>query len=188
MDVRFTRVPRKRSFAGVIFLQLIALLCTLVVSNAELVEQELIISTGQVSPDGGPERLAILTNGKFGGPVIRVKSGDVLKMDIQNQIQEGYDGFNSTSIHYHGFRMQGIPYFDGVGFVSQCPIYPGNDMTAEFTVEEIPGTYMWHAHTSTLIADGLSGGLIVLPETNEGNPEDDHVIVLTEFFNETALY
>lgn len=186
MDVRFTKVPTKRSFAGAIFLQLIALLCTGGVSNAELVEQELIISTGQVSPDGGPERLAILTNGKFGGPVIRVKLGDVLKMDIQNQIQEGYEGFNSTSIHYHGFRMQGIPYFDGVGFVSQCPIYPGNDMTAEFTVQEIPGTYMWHAHTSTLIADGLSGGLIVLPEINEGDPEDDHVIVLTEFFNETA--
>ena len=186
MGVRFTKVTgKKRSFVS-IFLQVVILLCTGQVSIGENIEQKLVISTGQVSPDGGPERLAVLTNGKFGGPVIRVKAGDILKVDIQNRIGEGYDGFNSTSIHYHGFRMQGIPYFDGVGFVSQCPIQSGNDMTAEFTVNEIPGTYMWHAHTSTLIADGLSGGLIVLPETNEENIEDDHVIVLSEFFNETA--
>jgi len=166
--------------------QVITIFCQLWVVHGERVEQELIVSTGQVSPDGGPERMAILTNGQFGGPVIRIKSGDQLKVDIRNQIEEGYDGFNSTSIHYHGFRMQGIPYFDGVGFVSQCPSYPGNDMTVEFTVDEIPGTYMWHAHTSTLIADGLAGGLIVLPQATDENPEDDHVIVLSEFFNDTA--
>ena len=172
--------------AFVVFL--LVLLCKGQVSNGKKVEQELVISSGLVSPDGGPERLAILTNGEFGGPVITVNAGDVLKVDIRNQMEKGYDGFNATSIHYHGFSMRGVPYFDGVGFVSQCPLYPGNDMTAEFVVKEIPGTYMWHGHTHTLIADGLSGGLIVLPETsNTGDrAEDDHVIVLSDFFNDSA--
>lgn len=56
-----------------------------------------------------------------------------------------------------------------VQYVSQCPIAPGSSFTYKFQVNEMPGTYFWHDHSSVNRADGLQGPLIVKPKA--GTPE-----------------
>ncbi|CAB0032828.1 unnamed protein product [Trichogramma brassicae] len=51
----------------------------------------------------------------------------------------------STTIHWHGFKQRGTPYMDGVPFVSQCPILPGQTFQYIFNATEA-GTYFWHSH------------------------------------------
>lgn len=51
----------------------------------------------------------------------------------------------STTIHWHGISQKGTPYMDGVPFVTQCPILPGNRFKYNFTAKT-SGSYLWHAH------------------------------------------
>jgi L-ascorbate oxidase len=59
-------------------------------------------------------------------------------------------------------------HYDGASFINQCPVQSGQRFTYKFIVDEIPGTYLWHAHTGTAAVDGLNGPLIVRPP--RGNP------------------
>ena len=42
------------------------------------------------------------------------------------------------SIHWHGFSMNGAEWYDGVGYLAQCPIQAGTNFTYRFQV--------WHGH------------------------------------------
>ena len=41
------------------------------------------------------------------------------------------------SIHWHGFSMNGAPWYDGVGYLAQCPIKAGTNFTYRFQVSEL---------------------------------------------------
>jgi hypothetical protein len=45
--------------------------------------------------------------------------------------------------------------YDGVSYVTQCPIAPGTNFTYTIPVNDPPGTYFWHEHSSLMRADGL---------------------------------
>jgi FtsP/CotA-like multicopper oxidase with cupredoxin domain len=45
--------------------------------------------------------------------------------------------------------------YDGVSYVTQCPISPGTNFTYTIPIDDPPGTYFWHEHSSLLRADGL---------------------------------
>jgi len=143
---------------------------------------DLTVTNGLVSPDSGPERMGVLINGKLGGPEINVKPGDTLKVNITNQLTDYNDGFQELTIHWHGFDMRDVPFLDGTGHMSQCPIEKENSMMVEFVVNEEPGTYMYHSHTNVLVADGLAGPLIV----QEEEPEPDAIVVLSEWFSKPS--
>ena len=136
----------------------------------------------------------MLINGKLGGPLIQVEPDDVLKVNVTNELSYEYTGdFGEITVHWHGFSMKGIPYLDGTGYMSQCPILKNSSMVYEFRVKELPGTYMYHEHTSVLVADGLAGGLYVTGgddaaiNAEYGVEEKNNVfIVLSEWFNETG--
>lgn len=55
------------------------------------------------------------------------------------------------SVHWHGFSMNGVPWYDGVGYLAQCPIKPGANFTYRFQVSEltapIPVAYLLLAST-----------------------------------------
>lgn len=53
-----------------------------------------------------------------------------------------------TTVHWHGQHQRWTPYMDGVGFVTQCPILPGNTFTYRFWATQ-KGTHLWHSHTGT---------------------------------------
>ena len=44
---------------------------------------------------------------------------------------------DSTSIHWHGLHQKGTPWMDGVAYISQCPIGPGQVFTYKFKVTKI---------------------------------------------------
>jgi len=94
-------------------------------------------------------------NGQIPGPEIRVKQGDKIKIVLKNELPE------STSIHFHGID---IPFSqDGVPFISQPPVHPGETYVYEFTIVDDPGTFMYHSHHNAeqQVDKGLFGTFIV---------------------------
>ena len=63
--------------------------------------------------------------------------------------------------HWHGLFQATTTASDGVAFVSQCPIIPGNSFVYNFTVPGQSGTYWYHSHYATQYCDGLRGALVI---------------------------
>jgi len=112
-------------------------------------------------------------NGSCPGPTIQVTQGDRVRILIENSLPE------STSMHWHGLE---VPIEqDGVPFISQKPIAPGETYTYEFTVHQ-EGTFFYHAHSAMQEMIGLLGLFIAHPQ-NSYSPHADHdyAIVLQEW-------
>ncbi len=93
-------------------------------------------------------------NGSVPGPEIRVKRGDKVRVLFENRTE-----LNHT-IHWHGmyvpWRMDGVPY------VTQMPVMPGETFVYEFEAQPY-GTHFYHCHWGTLLhmQAGMYGSLIV---------------------------
>jgi manganese oxidase len=112
-------------------------------------------------------------NGSSPGPTIQVTQGDRVRIHVENSLPE------STSMHWHGLE---VPIEqDGVPFISQKPIAPGETYTYEFTVHQ-EGTFFYHAHSAMQEMIGLIGMFIAHPPTPY-SPHVDHDfgIVLQEW-------
>jgi FtsP/CotA-like multicopper oxidase with cupredoxin domain len=78
-------------------------------------------------------------NGTSPGPTIQVQQGDRIRVLFENKLPE------STSLHWHGLE---VPIEqDGVPWISQKPVAPGETYTYEFTVHQ-EGTFFYHAHSA----------------------------------------
>jgi FtsP/CotA-like multicopper oxidase with cupredoxin domain len=70
------------------------------------------------------------------GPQIVICEGDTLKVNFLNNITGNLtnaDGSsNTTTLHFHGIREKLRPWSDGVPFVSQFPLLPGERFTSGF--------------------------------------------------------
>ncbi|XP_014271556.1 uncharacterized protein [Halyomorpha halys] len=107
-------------------------------------------------PGNGWPRSIIAANRQMPAPEIEVCQNDTLVVDVVNIMHE-----STTTIHWHGLRqMNGAQYFDGVPYITQCPIPPGNKFRYVFKVPEC-GTFWYHSHTGMQRLDGLLGALIV---------------------------
>ncbi|WP_157081249.1 multicopper oxidase domain-containing protein, partial [Novosphingobium naphthalenivorans] len=81
---------------------------------------------------------AVTVNGTLPGPLLRLKEGQNLVVDLVNDSSEG------TSIHWHGML---VPFLmDGVPGVTMAAVKPGETFRYEFPIRQA-GTYWWHAHT-----------------------------------------
>lgn len=69
----------------------------------------------------GVERGILTANRMIPGPSIQVCEGDRVVVDVENHM-EGME----VTIHWHGIWQRGSQYYDGVPFVTQCPIQQGN--------------------------------------------------------------
>jgi FtsP/CotA-like multicopper oxidase with cupredoxin domain len=93
-------------------------------------------------------------NDQIPGPEIRVNRGDKIRVVFKNET-----GINHT-IHWHGlfvpWRMDGVPY------VTQMPVMPGEEFIYEFVAEPY-GTHFYHCHWGTLLhmQSGMYGSFIV---------------------------
>lgn len=108
------------------------------------------------SPDG-LNRSLLLVNGQFPGPTIEAKLGEYISVTVKNEIDHPKEG---TAIHWHGLPQHETPQYDGVPFLHQCPIAPGQSFEYTFKAE-VAGTTMYHAHYSAQYMDGLYGALII---------------------------
>jgi manganese oxidase len=93
-------------------------------------------------------------NGTVPGPTIHVNVGDKLHVVVHNQLPE------STVIHFHGLEVPNA--MDGVPFITQDPIKPGESFTYSFTAKG-PAVGMYHSHfdAAKQVANGLAGALLV---------------------------
>ena len=156
---------------------------------------DLRVSVDMVSPDGGDPRMGVLINGQFGGPLLRVRQQETIQVTVHNIVDPKLDNSASgISVHWHGLKMSNFPYFDGVPYLDQCPIPFDSNMTYKFMTskDDDPGPYFYHDHAFVLIADGLSGPLLVEPRGDvdeyyrkiTGGEIDDVVVVpLSEWFS-----
>ena len=93
-------------------------------------------------------------NGRTPGPTIRVRRGDTLRVQLENNLEQ------PTSIHWHGIRIDNA--MDGVVGLTQDAVLPGDKFEYEFKVPDA-GTFWYHPHHRTWeqMARGLYGILIV---------------------------
>jgi FtsP/CotA-like multicopper oxidase with cupredoxin domain len=116
-------------------------------------------------------------NGVTPGPEIRVTEGDKVRVNITNNLPE------STAIHWHGLMVPNSQ--DGVPFITQSPIKPGESFTYEFPIREgNAGSHMYHSHhnAAAQVTKGLLGPFIVEPKDPASRPAFDreYTIVLND--------
>ena len=125
----------------------------------------------------GLEFPAFAYNGMVPGPEIRVTEGDHIRILVHNEMNQ------STAIHWHGVHVPNAQ--DGVPFVTQDPIKPGETYTYEFVVPN-SGTHMYHSHHNTLeqVIRGMLGAFIVEPKDKSREPhyDRDYTVILNDTF------
>jgi FtsP/CotA-like multicopper oxidase with cupredoxin domain len=96
-------------------------------------------------------------NERVPGPAIRVRKGETLRIVVDNALSV------DTAVHWHGLRVPND--MDGVPYVTQPPIKPGQKFSYAFTAFD-SGTYWYHPHQNSheQVARGLYGPLIVEEE------------------------
>ena len=121
-------------------------------------------------------------NGVVPGPQIRVTEGDRIRMIVKNELPE------STAVHFHGVEMPNA--MDGVPFITQPPIKPGETFTYEFVVPN-PGSHMYHSHHNAAkqVGMGMLGAFIVAPKRARAieKVDVDYVMILNDGFHGYTL-
>jgi FtsP/CotA-like multicopper oxidase with cupredoxin domain len=104
-----------------------------------------------------PPVKALGFNAQWPGPTIRVNQGDKVRIWFKNNLNE------TTGIHFHGIEFDDF-FQDGVPFLTQKPIIPGEDYAYEFTAVTA-GSHMYHSHHNATdqVGRGLLGAFIVEP-------------------------
>ena len=123
----------------------------------------------------GEKVAAYAYNGVVPGQEIRVTEGDKLRFVVQNGLKE------STGVHWHGLHTPNA--MDGIPFLTQKPIKPGESFTYEF-VAKPSGTHMYHSHHNATeqVTKGLLGAFIVDPKDKTKHPayDSDYSLVLND--------
>jgi len=105
------------------------------------------------------------------GPLLKAKIGDILRVNFTNNLEE------PTSIHWHGIKN--LNKMDGVPYLTQDPIQPGESFIYEFPLNH-SGTYWYHAHFNSWkqVAKGLYGPLVIT--NNKENIFDHDLVILAD--------
>ncbi|MDQ2675193.1 MAG: multicopper oxidase domain-containing protein, partial [Actinomycetota bacterium] len=112
-------------------------------------------------------------NGSVPGPTIEVNEGDRVRIHVTNKLPEG------TSMHWHGLEVP--PAMDGVPFLNQPLIEPGQTFTYEFSLHQ-NGTFFYHSHMAMQEMMGMIGFFIVHPKRPYAPKVDrDFGLVLQEW-------
>src|SRR5829696_6410030 len=131
------------------------------------------LSIGPVRKTIEGARLRMLAyNGSIPGPLLRVKQGTTVTVDVTNDA-----GLDQT-VHWHGLRLDNR--FDGVPFDTQQPIPTGGRYSCELRFPD-PGLYWYHPHIREDYAQemGLYGQIIVDPTNPDYWPPANRDIALT---------
>ena len=113
---------------------------------------------------------AVAFNGMVPGPIIRVTEGDQVRVHVRNDLAE------TTGIHWHGVEVPNP--MDGVPFVTQPPIMPGETFTYEFLATP-SGSQMYHSHHNATdqVGRGLLGAFLIEPAEAKLRYDVDHDVV-----------
>ena len=130
----------------------------------------------EVEPGRKVEAMAY--NGQVPGPQIRVREGDRVRVVLTNQLDQ------STAVHFHGVELPNDQ--DGVPFITQPPVKPGETYTYEFTAPN-PGSHMYHSHHNSAeqVGKGLLGAFIIEPRSKRAveRVDLDYVLILNDGYH-----
>ncbi|KAL5872574.1 hypothetical protein ACKVWC_008197 [Pyricularia oryzae] len=149
---------------------------------------EVHITAGKVDAIGAGPREAILVNGTFIGPTLRLNQGDDVEFLVRNHL--GRD----TSMHFHGIGQRSTPWSDGVPGLTQRQIRPGASFLYRWTADEA-GAFFYHAHSRGQLMDGLYGAIVVSAPAEaerpfyliDGDGGQDEVMRAAELENQPLL-
>ena len=114
-------------------------------------------------------------NDQVPGPQIRVRQGERVRLVVKNELPE------STVVHFHGVELPNDQ--DGVPFITQKPIKPGETYTYEF-IPPNAGSHMYHSHHNSAkqVGLGLLGAFIVEPKQKRAieKVDLDYVMILND--------
>ena len=127
----------------------------------------------------GTETWANAINGIVPGPVLNWREGDVVTINVTNNLPE------MTGMHWHGIilpnDMDGVPGLEFPG------IMPGATFTYRFPVLQ-SGTYWYHSHMGYQEQKGVYSALVIDPA---GTPmiqaDRDYVVVLSDWMDGSPL-
>ncbi|KAH0561522.1 laccase-5-like isoform X1 [Cotesia glomerata] len=135
----------------------------------------------------GVERTVFSVNRMIPGPHIQVCKNDYIVVDVENMAE----GVGAT-MHWHGLFQRNYQHYDGVPYVTQCPIEAFDTFRYQFLAAE-SGTFFYHSHVSVHRLDGQYGPLIIRePREEDPNSQyyevDDpaHVILISDWMHELA--
>ena len=122
--------------------------------DQQTTDYELIAAPLDVELVAGHATPAWAYGGQVPGLALRCRQGDRLRVRFINKLSE------PTTIHWHGIRLP--IEMDGVPYVSQLPVLPGEYFDYSFVVQDA-GTFWYHPHLSSSeqLGRGLVGPLIV---------------------------
>lgn len=136
---------------------------------------EINLTAEEVEWTLSPEKtiIAWTYNGTVPGEQIRVKEGEVVRVNLKNELNK------PVSIHWHGVPVPNSQ--DGIPGVTQDAVVTGKTYTYEFVATD-PGTYWYHTHQNAVeqIDKGLYGTFIVEPKEGTG-VDRDYTLVLDEW-------
>ncbi|XP_061185077.1 uncharacterized protein LOC133193118 [Saccostrea echinata] len=117
----------------------------------------------------------LTANGKMPGPNIVVYKDQKITIKVKNKLMN-----EAITMHWHGIDQFGSPAMDGVAFVTQCPILPGQHFIYTFR-PRFAGTYWYHSHVGIQREMGLYGAFIVLRRDDDIPPERQYIMQLQEW-------
>lgn len=122
----------------------------------------------------GPDSDLLGYDGLVPGPTLRFVQGQIARIRFRNELDV------PSTIHWHGIRLENA--MDGVPGLTQDPVPPGGSFDYEFTPPDA-GTFWYHAHVQSWnqVSRGLFGALIIDEPIPAFAPQDDHVLVLTDW-------
>ena len=100
---------------------------------------------------------ALVFNGDYAGPVLRVRPGDLLKIRLQNHMTQ------LVNLHFHGSHASPLGQGDNIHAV----VRPDEQFDYQLRIprDQPPGLYWYHAHihgeAEQQINRGLSGAMVV---------------------------
>ncbi len=133
---------------------------------------DLAVASGRRTVQGRSGH-GIAVNGSVPGPLIRLREGQNVRLNVTNHLNE------DTSIHWHGLL---VPFqYDGVPGISFPGIKPHKTFTYDFPIRQ-SGTYWYHSHSHLQEQSGHYGPLIIEPAGAEPVSYDrDYILLLSEF-------
>lgn len=137
--------------------------------SGNIVTTALHVGPSVVQIDNGPGAELWTYNGEFPGPTLRVRSGDIVRLGLTNNLPAagtnalGHHRTGCTNLHTHGWHVSPCGNSDNV-FLH---IDTGTTFNFEFNLakQRPSSTNFYHPHVHGLVAEqmwaGLAGALIV---------------------------
>ena len=115
------------------------------------------LAQAQLLDPPSPNTAVWAFEGTVPGPALRVSRNEMARITVENRLPQ------PTTVHWHGIRLPNA--MDGVPFLTQAPIAPGETFVYEFVPPDA-GTFWYHPHEHSLeqVGRGLYGPLIVEEE------------------------